>query len=130
MLRRIRSGYLSFQIGTYVKPFLEPHTQLAALVAFTQKDHVQSQVEQVLHEFVLDFLSRHTRVIGELYSDDRLSKFGFKLLSIIIKTVTVVMKVLAVIMIILAVATIILLNTAIVASAVIAVFKILSYHQL
>ncbi|CAG9537589.1 unnamed protein product [Cercopithifilaria johnstoni] len=61
------------EIGTYVEPFLEAHTQLIALIAFSQKDHVHSQVEQVLQEFVLDFLSRHTRAIGELYSNDMLN---------------------------------------------------------
>uniref|UniRef100_A0A915PNK0 Gamma-tubulin complex component n=1 Tax=Setaria digitata TaxID=48799 RepID=A0A915PNK0_9BILA len=61
------------EIGTYVVPLLEAHAQLIALIAFSQKDHVQSQVEQVLQEFVLDFLSRHTRAIGDLYSSDMLN---------------------------------------------------------
>ncbi|MCP9261342.1 hypothetical protein DINM_004716 [Dirofilaria immitis] len=62
-----------FQIGTYVEPFLEAHTQLIALIAFSQKDQVHSQVEQVLQEFVLDFLSKYTRTVGELYNDDILN---------------------------------------------------------
>ncbi|VBB30412.1 unnamed protein product [Acanthocheilonema viteae] len=61
------------EIGTYVEPFLEAHTQLIALITFSQKDHVHSQVEQVLQEFVLDFLSRHTRAVGELYSNNMLN---------------------------------------------------------
>lgn len=69
------SEIVSFQIGTYVEPFLEAHSQLIALVAFSRKDQVYSQVEQVLQEFVLDFLSRHTRAVGELYSNDMLSKY-------------------------------------------------------
>ncbi|EFO18841.2 hypothetical protein LOAG_09655 [Loa loa] len=61
------------EIGTYVEPFLEAHAQLIALIAFSQKDQVNSQVEQVLQEFVLDFLSRHTRAVGELYYNDMLN---------------------------------------------------------
>uniref|UniRef100_A0A0R3RKT6 Gamma-tubulin complex component n=1 Tax=Elaeophora elaphi TaxID=1147741 RepID=A0A0R3RKT6_9BILA len=61
------------EIGTYVEPFLEAHTQLIALIAFSQKDQVHSQVEQVLQEFVLDFLSRHTRSVGELYCNNMLN---------------------------------------------------------
>ncbi|VDK77946.1 unnamed protein product [Litomosoides sigmodontis] len=61
------------EIATYVEPFLEAHTQLIALLAFSQKDHVHSQVEQVLQEFVLDFLSRHTQAVGELYNNDTLN---------------------------------------------------------
>uniref|UniRef100_A0A1I8EGN0 Gamma-tubulin complex component n=1 Tax=Wuchereria bancrofti TaxID=6293 RepID=A0A1I8EGN0_WUCBA len=61
------------EIATYVEPFLEAHTQLIALIAFSHKNQVNSQIEQVLQEFVLDFLSRHTRAVGELYNNDMLN---------------------------------------------------------
>ncbi|VDP15402.1 unnamed protein product [Onchocerca flexuosa] len=61
------------EIGIYVEPFLEARAQIIALLTFSQKDEVRSQVEQVLQEFVLDFLSRHTRAVGELYNNDMLN---------------------------------------------------------
>uniref|UniRef100_A0A2K6VIB3 Gamma-tubulin complex component n=1 Tax=Onchocerca volvulus TaxID=6282 RepID=A0A2K6VIB3_ONCVO len=61
------------EIGIYVEPFLEARAQIIALVTFSQKDQVHSQVEQVLQEFVLDFLSRHTRAVGELYNNNMLN---------------------------------------------------------
>ncbi|VIO93627.1 Uncharacterized protein BM_BM9409 [Brugia malayi] len=61
------------EIATYVEPFLEAHTQLIALIAFSHKNQVNSQIEQVLQEFVLDFLSRHTRAVGQLYNNDMLN---------------------------------------------------------
>ncbi|KHN83004.1 hypothetical protein Tcan_06447 [Toxocara canis] len=56
-------------IAVYVKPFVEAHRQLEALVAFTARANTNSKMVEILQELVIKFLSEHALAVSRRYTD-------------------------------------------------------------